>query len=221
MTEKEELLWNPTTNNRQTFWEIEKEFGLKIAQGCLHCYETGEKYPSKLIRDMHRVKNGIFEEESTDEKHMEPQTEDLEEAVQNENNNPNHHKKINGNQFFKLTYEIMESEKYRYNQASKGMLLLELIKRAVVSPKQSDPYDLYKIYYKGQDAIAVVAKQDELADWFGVHRGTINRWLRQLEKEESIKTVRHPKHKNVNVYIVGLKIYDEKTKKNNHAYLCC
>ena len=220
MSKKEELLWNPTTNERQTFWEIEKEFGTEIAQGCLHCYESGEKYSKKLIRDMHRVKNGLSEIENTDQKQTEPQPDNIKSTVLNEQERTQH-KNNNGNRFLRLWYEIMESEKYRHNQASKATLLLELMRRAVKSPKQSDPYDLYNIYYKEQDSIAVVAKQDELADWFRVHRGTISRWLRQLEKEESIKTVRHPKHKNVNVYIVGLKKYDKKSKKNKHVYLCC
>jgi len=220
VSEKEELLWNPTTNERQTFWEIEKEFGTKIAQGCLYCFESGEKYPKKLIRDMYRVKNGLNDDENPDENKIESNPENSESTIQNKKERKQQKRK-NSNRFLRLWYEIMESEKYRHNQASKGMLLLELMRRAVKSPKQSDPYDLYNIYYKGQDAIAVVAKQDELADWFGVHRGTVSRWLRQLEKEESIKTVRHPKHKNVNVYIVGLKMYDEKIKKNRDVYLCC
>ena len=111
--------------------------------------------------------------------------------------------------FVKVPNGAIDSQPWREDNPCASNLLLYLIRRIVRAPMK-DGLNIYNNYYRN-DWLVCSVPQDKLAKAFNVSVRTIIRWLKNLEKNGSIRIekIHIDGYKKQNIYVVGThKNYD-------------
>lgn len=181
---KKVKLWDPTTNTKLTYKEMEEKFGEILTTTCFDC---GGKYSKKLIAALHRV----------------VPAKEVDVKI-NKRPNPKHTIR---EPFIGVSKMMLKDTSILKMNANKTMLYFMLRANVWDWSGAADSMDIFGRFYVDRQLLAASFTHELLAGFFGVKRLSIVRWLKQLEEEGALISYKQydkeTKQFKPNVYVMG------------------
>jgi|GEM_PF-5571609 len=204
-------LWSPPDGTKDKkayleFDEIEKKYGLFIAQLCNTYEKNSEAYPPELAKSMWRIHNGTYPKMETREDWS---------LVQNSHTNLSKTKPCAAGSTKKkrigLHYNngiIQSGAIWRALRTKSEIMVYMTLNAFIVRGQMSrDEHNLYKDFYKKRNLLACAKTYDEIVNKTGLSRKSVRDALHRFEEDNLIFIKKGAERKGAalapNIYILG------------------